>query len=143
MRAAAIRSVYAMTEPSRDHTGLEVGPSFKRTGVPPSTGTLNNPGPLASAPLTAIHFPSGDQEAALDTSSARVTVRTSPPSLDSVARLRLPAFPRSPATRRPSGETAGGSCSAPSPPRQTSVASPFSKRQRPSPPPPPQQQNSA
>src|SRR5436189_4930883 len=74
---------YRMTRPSGDHTGLSAGPSTSRTGSPPPTGILNNPGFVLAIPSATIHLPSGDQLAAPRTSSPSARDRLSAPSAES------------------------------------------------------------
>src|SRR5439155_10768901 len=104
-------------------------------GGPPSIGILNRPGPLASSPPVTIHLPSGDHAALPCTSTSSARDCCSAPSPDIMLRWVFPCFLRTTAARRPSGETAGGSRSAPSEPFQISRAWPSSKRHSPSPPP--------
>jgi hypothetical protein len=85
-----------------------------------------------------MDWPSGDQSTAHcpeapATSMVEAIDRAFVPSADMIVTRRLPETRAITATRRPSGETAGGSESAPSRSLQTSVARPSSTFHSPSP----------
>src|SRR5579862_8508921 len=113
--------IYAIKNPSGEHTGFSATPFVNRTGSPPSRGILNKPGPSLPVPPATIHVPSGDHPGELDISMSSAIGRRSPPSDESVYNLCFPCFRRITATCLPSRETPGGSNKGPSLPFHISV----------------------
>src|SRR5262245_65699446 len=117
-----------MKLPPGDHTGSDVTtslPSTRRSGAPPSAGTLYRGFAFPSLIATAIHFPSGDQDGAVRTSSASASGCASVPSEAMTWRRPAPCAVRTTkAIRVPSEVTAGAAITGPSLPLQSSVSEP-------------------
>src|SRR5258705_1325097 len=124
-----------MNRPSGDQTGLEDIESTNRTGLPPSTGTLNTRLPRPSLAAMAIHRPSGDHDGAPRTSSDSASVRTPLPLALVHCSVDRPWRRTARQMLRRSGETAAAPATAPSSGFHTSLAPAAVRRHRPSVPP--------
>src|SRR5690349_21470549 len=124
-----------MSFPLGDHTGFADTESIRRTGAPPSAGTLYTRVLAPSFAATVIHWPSGDHDAAPRTSSDSATAVAVRPSDEIHVNVERPRARTGKQTRWPSGDTAPAAAISPMGARHNSTAFPSESRHTASAPP--------